>query len=151
MNYKTEGRTYAFKFLYQTVFSEEVPSLEQWEEKLSEFDISSQTKEDEEGPIGSKGVSFGKDILKKVFKELPSFMDAIPPFLKTGNIKTLSKVEKAIVFLGYYELKFELETPFKVILNEYINLAKTFGQERSAELINGILENMATKFERKNK
>ncbi|MDH5581975.1 MAG: transcription antitermination protein NusB [Bdellovibrionales bacterium] len=148
MNHKTQGRAYAFKFLYQIVF-EGNDDPKSYSEKLEDFDLSSRQLDPEDISLNPQGVMFGKDLIKKVLPHLEEFRKEVPIYLKTGNIKTLSNVEKAIVFLGYHELKYETDVPFKVVLNEYINLSKTYGQQRSKDLVNGILESMSKKLERK--
>ncbi|MFZ8933168.1 MAG: transcription antitermination protein NusB [Bacteriovoracaceae bacterium] len=148
MNHKTQGRAYAFKFLYQIVFDGN-NDPQSYPEKLEDFDQSSAHIDPEDIALNPKGVIFGKNLIKNVLTHLDEYGQEVPAYLKTGNIKTLSNVEKAIIFLGYHELKYESEVPFKVVLNEYINLSKTYGQERSKELVNGILESMSKKLERK--
>ena len=56
-------------------------------------------------------------------------------------------VDRSIIRLAYYELAV-LGTPAAVIINESIELAKTFGSERSPSFINGVLDKMARRIER---
>lgn len=53
------------------------------------------------------------------------------------DFSELDPVAKAILRLGTYELKFKLDIPYKVVLNEAITLAKSFGSEDSHKFING--------------
>jgi N utilization substance protein B len=49
-------------------------------------------------------------------------------------------VEKAILRLSGYELKFREDVPYKVAINEGIELAKMFGAEDSHKFVNGVLD-----------
>ncbi|MDR9435693.1 MAG: transcription antitermination factor NusB [Thiohalophilus sp.] len=55
----------------------------------------------------------------------------------------IDPVEKAVLRLGAYELKFSPEVPYRVIINEAVELAKTFGAEASHKFINGIMDKLA--------
>ncbi|MFC4701825.1 transcription antitermination factor NusB [Glaciecola siphonariae] len=52
----------------------------------------------------------------------------------------LDPIEKSIMRLATFELLHRLDTPFKVVINEAIELAKTFGAEESHKFINGALD-----------
>jgi len=52
-------------------------------------------------------------------------------------------VELSILRLGAYELLYHIEIPYKVILNEYINLSKVFGSSQSYRYINATLDKIA--------
>ena len=85
MNHKTQGRTYAFKFLYQIVFSDDILP-ENYHEKLENFDISSSERDPEDLPLNPQGKSFGKDLISGALPILEEFKTQLPSFLKSGNI-----------------------------------------------------------------
>ena len=60
------------------------------------------------------------------------------------SFESLSPVERAILYIGAYELSTSPETPFKVVLNEAVELAKRFGSDGSAGFVNGVLDRIAT-------
>lgn len=60
-------------------------------------------------------------------------------------IEQLDLVEKAVLWLGCYELTAHPEIPYKVIINEAVNLAKKFGADQSYKFINGVLDKVAKK------
>ena len=70
--------------------------------------------------------------------------DHIAPFLdrKVGEV---DPVELACLRLGTFEFQFHLEIPYKVILNEAVELAKTFGAEHGHKYVNAILDKVAQK------
>ena len=55
----------------------------------------------------------------------------------------LSPVERAILYIGAFELAAHPETPFKVVLNEAIELGKSFGATDGHRFVNGVLEKVA--------
>jgi transcription antitermination protein NusB len=55
----------------------------------------------------------------------------------------LSPVERAILYIGSYELSAHPRTPFKVVLNEAIELGKSFGGTDGHRFVNGVLEKIA--------
>jgi len=56
------------------------------------------------------------------------------------EFRRLSPVERAILYIGAFELQEHPETPFKVVLNEAIELGKRYSTEASGAFINGILD-----------
>ena len=55
----------------------------------------------------------------------------------------VSPVERCILLLGACELKLHPETPYRVIINEAIELAKTFGGTDGHKFVNGVLDKLA--------
>lgn len=62
------------------------------------------------------------------------------------SIDEIGPIELAILRIATYELKERPELPYKVVLNEAIELAKTFGPEESYKYINSIMDKVAEKF-----
>lgn len=58
-------------------------------------------------------------------------------------VNELDPVERAILRLGVYELAHRLDVPYRVVINEAVELAKTFGAEQSHKYINGVLDKVA--------
>lgn len=69
----------------------------------------------------------------------------LTPHLKSGwSLERLTLVDKTILRLGLFEIKFYEETPERVAVNEAIELAKAFSDEQSARFINGVLTQFIT-------
>jgi N utilization substance protein B len=91
-----------------------------------------------------------KDAQKSYFVELfygvPKNLDAIDQVLSEfvdRPVDNIDPVERAILRIGVYELMHRLDMPYRVILNEGINLAKDFGADGSHKYVNGILDKVA--------
>jgi len=59
------------------------------------------------------------------------------------SFESLSPVERAILYIGAFELSAGLDPPFKVVLNEAIELGKSFGGTGGHKYVNGVLEKLA--------
>jgi len=66
------------------------------------------------------------------------------PFLDRP-VNELDPVERAVLHIGVYELLHHPELPWRVIVNESVELAKMFGAEQSHKFINGVLDKIARK------
>ena len=58
-------------------------------------------------------------------------------------LERLSPVERAILYIGVFELRAHPETPFKVVINEAVELGKSFGGNEGHRFVNGVLEKVA--------
>lgn len=58
-------------------------------------------------------------------------------------LNQLDPVEYAVLLLGAYELSHRPEVPWRVVVNEAVNLAKIFGAEDGYKFVNGVLDKMA--------
>lgn len=59
------------------------------------------------------------------------------------DVAELSPVEHAILLIGAYELKHRAEIPFRVVINEAVELAKNFGGTEGFKYVNGVLDKLA--------
>ena len=91
-----------------------------------------------------------KDAQKSYFTELfhgvPKNLEAIDQVLSEfvdRPVDMIDPVERAILRMGVYELLHRLDMPYRVVLNEGINLAKYFGADGSHKYVNGILDKVA--------
>jgi N utilization substance protein B len=91
-----------------------------------------------------------KDAQKSYFTELfhgvPKNLEAIDQALSEfvdRPVDMIDPVERAILRIGVYELVNRLDMPYRVVLNEGINLAKYFGADGSHKYVNGILDKVA--------
>ena len=85
---------------------------------------------------------FAQELVAEVVGRSKSLEDSIAPHLDR-SLASLSPVERVILLIGVYELAERPETPFKVVLNEAIELGKSFGGTDGHKFINGVLEKLA--------
>lgn len=82
------------------------------------------------------------DLLHSVIRERDALDAAIAPLLDR-RIVDLDPIELAILRLGAYELSRRLEVPYRVVINEGVELAKSFGATDGHKYVNGILDKLA--------
>ena len=64
-------------------------------------------------------------------------------FINDSLLEELGQVEKAVLRIALYELSKRSDVPYKVAINEAIELAKSFGAEDSHKFVNGVLDKAA--------
>ena len=87
-----------------------------------------------------------KSYYVELFYGVPKNLDAIDLALSEfvdRPVDTIDPVERAILRIGAYELLHRPDMPYRVVLNESINLAKYFGADGSHKYVNGILDKIA--------
>ncbi|HWD23038.1 MAG TPA: transcription antitermination factor NusB [Burkholderiales bacterium] len=85
---------------------------------------------------------FVEVLLRGVLGRADELRDMMSPHLSREFAK-LSPVERAILYIGTFELAAHPETPFKVVLNEAVELGKSFGATDGYRFVNGVLEKIA--------
>jgi N utilization substance protein B len=68
--------------------------------------------------------------------------EQLTPYLDRP-VKELSPVEFSVLLLGAYELIHQPEVPYRVVINEAVELAKTFGGSDGHKFVNGVLDKLA--------
>jgi transcription antitermination protein NusB len=90
--------------------------------------------------------SFEVDYFKDLLHGVPANLDALDAELKNcvdRSIESIDPVERAILRLGAYEMLRHPEVPYRVIINESVELAKVFGAEQGHKYVNGVLDKLA--------
>ena len=90
-----------------------------------------------------KGVDrkYFRKLLLNVPKNISSLDEKIAPFLDR-EIQQLDPIEHTILRMGLYELTYHDDIPWRVTINESVELAKLFGADQSHKYVNGILDKL---------
>lgn len=83
--------------------------------------------------------NFADELVTLVIEKLPEIDEIITKYAPEWPINQITTVDRNILRVGVYELKFAEIIPSKVAINEAIELAKTFGGESSGRFVNGVL------------
>ena len=86
-----------------------------------------------------KTSEFYEELVKGTAKNIQEIDDSLRTKLENWSLDRLPKIERTILRLAVYELLFMKDTPSKVVLNEAVELSKTFGDEQSSRFVNGVL------------
>lgn len=124
---RSQVRELAFKLLYQIEIQKEVS-----DEDIELFFENNQINSEE-------AKEYIEDIINGVAKESTDIIEEISKNLKQDwEVDRISKINLALLKLAIYEIKYK-KLPYKVVINEVVELAKKYGEETSHSFINGIL------------
>lgn len=114
-------------------------ALYQWLLARAEpIEIVAQFKEENEGKIDWE---FFDDVFMAIPKHVESLDAHLIPLLDRKP-DALDPIEKALLYLGTFELAHRIDVPYKVVINESIELAKIFGATDSHKYVNGVLDKL---------
>ena len=85
---------------------------------------------------------FAAELIAQVIAQSDALDKLIAPHLDR-SLASLSPIERVILLIGAYELSARPETPFRVVLNEAIDLGRSFGGTDGHKFVNGVLEKLA--------
>lgn len=88
--------------------------------------------------------------VKNILKNNKEIEEIIAKYAPRYPIEKISKLDLAILKLSVYELIFEKKTPPKVIIDEAVELAKEYGNDRSYSFVNGVLGAVLKDLDKKN-
>lgn len=77
--------------------------------------------------------------MNETLKELPDIDGKIEKAAPEWPLEQVSPIDKAILRLGIYELLYTKDVPPKVIINEAVELGKTYGGDNTSKFVNGVL------------
>lgn len=93
-------------------------------------------------------VAYFRKLLRGTVENVEAVDAALAPYLDRAEDE-VDPIERSILRMSGYELKYELDVPYKVAINEGIEVAKVFGSDDSHKYINGILDKLAPALGRK--
>ena len=127
---RTEAREIAFKMLFSNNYNNDG------------FDIDTFTNilQDEEKKSSQKDLDFIKSLVLGVIEHKDEIIQIISRNLNDYTFERIFSVDRVALMLCTYELKYNKETPFKVAINETLNLVKKYSTEKSASFVNSVLD-----------
>lgn len=99
---------------------------------------------------GLEEKEFAEQIVSGVIDNLSKIDELISKFAPSWPIGQITLVDRNILRIGVYELKFCKDIPPKVAINEAIELAKSFGGASSGKFVNGVLGSMFNEMQKEN-
>lgn len=125
---RSEMREQAFKIMY----SLEIQKNENLEEQLGLYIESNEIKDE-------SAIEYIKDAVLGIEENKKEILTNIEKNLKKDwKIERISKIDLVILKLAIYEITYK-EIPYKVVINEAVELAKKYGEDNSKNFVNGIL------------
>ena len=126
---RKKSREKAMEILFGMTLSKDAPA-----EAIDIF------KENNEDIIKDLDLSYINDVVFGVHNNLNDIDKAIKAALDKWKIDRISKVNLTILRLAVYEMKYVDDVPAKVAINEAIEIAKVYSDEKSVSFINGVLD-----------
>jgi N utilization substance protein B len=123
------ARRFAMQALYQWHHTDHLP-----EEIFTHFS--------EEPEWDAADQKFFYDLVQGAIKNMTEIDALITPSLDR-DLDDLNPVELAVLRLAVYEFKFRPDVPYKVVINEALELAKSYGSDQGYKYINGVLDAVA--------
>ncbi len=84
-------------------------------------------------------VFFIEELVKGVAKHEAELDDELRPLAPEWPIEQIARMDRVVLRMGLYELKYAKDVPPKVVINEAVELAKAFGGDNSSKFVNGVL------------
>jgi N utilization substance protein B len=133
---RSSMREFAFKLVYSIEIQKATDLKEALELYVEANEITSQN-----------AVNYIEDIIFGIDKNKKSIDEKIEKNLKQDwKLERISKVDLSILRLAIYEILYK-EIPFKVAINEAVELAKKYGEDSSKKFVNGILASIVKESE----
>jgi transcription antitermination protein NusB len=118
-----------------------VQAVYQWQ--MSDSEASSiEADFVDSGSLEKADLEFFQELLRGVISQQAELDALIEPLLDR-KLSALDQIELALLRLGTLELKNRIDVPYRVVIDQYVDLAKTFGAEEGHKYINGVLDKLA--------
>lgn len=92
-----------------------------------------------ERKLGERELDFVERIVYGTAENLIAIDEVLSEHLIDWSIDRLPRVDRSVLRIAFYELIYEQETSYKVVINEAVEIAKEYGGDESASYINGVL------------
>lgn len=140
MGIRRAGRTIALQGLYQIDIVQK--TKEEINEFIDNYSFADSGKEEKRADFFDKSKEFGRELIACVIDNLAEVDSIIPKYLKNWKYDRILSIDRNILRMGVAELLYRDDIPYKVTINEAIELAKKFGDEKSGSFVNGVLDNI---------
>ena len=130
---RTEMRENAFKLIY----SLEIQKVENVQEQIDLYFESNNITDEEAKKYIANAVNGIEEHQEEILKDIETNLK------EEWKLSRISKMDLTILKLAIYEIKFT-DVPYKVSINEAVELAKKYGEDKSKNFVNGILASVVT-------
>ena len=123
------ARELTFKVIFSFNFQNENEQIESLIDNL----------ESETNDVNHEDKEYIKSIVKGVIEKKETLDETIKKYLKDWTMDRISKTDLAILRVAVYEILYREDIPYKVSVNEAVELAKAFSDGGSPSFVNGVL------------
>ncbi|MBZ4401864.1 transcription antitermination factor NusB [Myxococcus sp. MISCRS1] len=137
MGARRTGRERALQALYQL---EMAPGTSVYEALESAWTASAEAEEQKRDP---DAVKFARELVDGVQGHRAEIDRLIESHSHNWRLDRMSRIDRNVLRVGIFELKYRPDIPRKVTINEAVELGKNFGTEESSAFVNGLLDRVA--------
>jgi len=101
-----------------------------------------------EQAVDEQGRTFANALVNGTIERVPEADQLIAAHSRNWRVERMAVIDRLVLRMAIYELLAEKETPAKVIINEALELARTFIGEEPVPLINGVLDSVRKSLDR---
>jgi N utilization substance protein B len=117
-----------------------VQAAYQWQ--FADADLAQLHEEFAERALDKADEEFFLDILKRMIKHSDELDEMLTPLLDRP-MDQLDMVERGVLRLAAVELSERIDIPYRVVIDEYVELTKTFGSADAHKFVNGVLDRLS--------
>ncbi|NLE00892.1 MAG: transcription antitermination factor NusB [Fibrobacter sp.] len=121
----------------QTLYACEVGTTEDWQNTLERIADT--------GSLAQEVKLYARDLVQQTFSALEQIDSTIRERAANWELKRMAAIDRNILRLAVSELTFFSQVPAKVVIDEAVELAKTFGTDDSGKFVNGIIDSIHKK------
>lgn len=121
----------------QTLYACEVGTTQDWQSTLERIA--------EDGALPQDIKKYARDLVQAAFESLEKIDTTIRERAANWELKRMAAIDRNILRLAVTELSFYPQVPAKVVIDEAVELAKTYGTDDSGKFVNGIIDSIHKK------
>ena len=103
-------------------------------------DMRAQFADDQE--MQSANEEYFTELLTGVIGRSDELSGLLAPYV-SRPVEEIDPVERAVLLIGAYELKYVLSVPYRAVINEAVEVTKRYGAEAAHKFVNGVLDKLA--------
>jgi transcription antitermination protein NusB len=127
---RSKARHYAMQALYQ------------WSITQNSLDVI-EAEFHADNDMSKVDIDYFHELVHQVPANLTTVEIDFLPFVTDRSLDKIDPISLALLRMSAYELRFRMDVPYKVIINEALRLAKKFGANDSYKFVNGVLDRVA--------
>jgi transcription antitermination protein NusB len=142
---RREAREFCLQFLYHF----QLPIFDDLKKSLANadaddlFDRIQTFRETLAVELPTAELAWVHGVVKGILQNLDELEALVTQHLQNWKLQRLSRIEHTLLIMAAFELRHQKDTPFKVVINEAIELAKKYSTKESGAFLNGVLDGIA--------
>lgn len=121
----------------QTLYACEVGLTTEWKSMLDQIA--------ESGALSEEVKKYARDLVTRVYESLNQIDQSIQERAANWEMKRMAAIDRNIIRLAVAEMTYFTDVPVKVVIDEAVELAKTFGSSDSGKFVNGVIDSIHKK------